>query len=185
MRLLGVVGVAVLAVACGGSSSTQTGAKPSGAVPTCTAVANHVKTLVRKKDDAGDRLVVAFLERCERDGWSEGFKRCVVETESLDKPKRCKDMLSGLQREALDRGIQDAEFGDKDSACHEYVRAVKKLGTCPGYTKDMVEQSVQSAQYYVQEYERAETKEARQYALQSCEDMLRGTQYTLSSCNGP
>jgi hypothetical protein len=185
MRVPGVVGAAVLAVACGGGSKPEPGSPASGPAPTCVAVANHVGKLVRKRDESRDRLRVAFLERCERDGWSDGFKTCVVETESLDKPKRCKELLSSLQREALDRGIQDAEFGSADTACHEYVRVVKKLGSCPNYTKDMVEQYVQTAEYHVQEYDRADTKEARQYALQSCEDMLRRFQYTLSSCNGP
>ncbi len=185
MRFPGVVGAAVVAVACGGGSKPTKGTPAPGPEATCVAVADKVKTLVRKNDESVNRLREVFVERCERDGWSAEFKSCVMGTEALDKPKRCKELLSGLQREALDRGIQDAELGNADNACHEYVRVVKKLGSCPGYTKEMVEQSIQSAEYYVQEYERADTKEARKYALQSCEDMLRSFEYTLSSCNGP
>lgn len=185
MRFPGVVGAAVVAVACGGGSATKPGTPASGPDATCVAVADKVKTLVRKRDEAVDRLREVFVERCERDGWSAEFKACVMATEALDKPKRCKELLSGLQREALDRGIQDAQFGTADTACHEYVRSVKKLADCTGYTKEMVDGQVQSAEYYVQEYERADTREARQYALQTCEDMLRNMQYTLQTCNGP
>jgi hypothetical protein len=185
MRFLGVVGAAVLAVACGGGSKPKPGTTASGPEPTCVAVADKVKKLARKADETVDRLREVFVERCERDGWSAEFKSCVMATETLDKPKRCKELLGGLQREALDRGIQDAEFGSETSACHEYVRVVKKLKNCPGYTKEMVDQSVQSAEYYLEEYMRADNEETRKYTLQSCEDMLRSFQYTISSCNGP
>jgi hypothetical protein len=91
-------------------------------------------------------------------------------------------MLSGLQREALDRGIQDAEYGSSRNSCHDYVRVAKRLGNCSTYTPDVVDQYVRMAEEYLNDYERADNRESRDSYLETCEQSVRMIEDMISGC---
>ena len=102
--------------------------------PTCTAAAEHVRTLIQPTSTRANKIRDVFLERCGVDGWSAEVRECVVATRSLNNPQHCKAKLTVDQRAALDRELSAPPVANVaiqiPPACRDYQVLIEKLGSC-------------------------------------------------------
>jgi hypothetical protein len=102
--------------------------------PTCTAAAEHVRTLLRPASARANRTRDVFAARCQADAWSDEVRACIVATRSVHEPRHCKAQLTADQRDALDHELAAlpaaARVGWAPLACHEYHGLINALGTC-------------------------------------------------------
>jgi hypothetical protein len=101
---------------------------------TCTAAAEHVRTLIRPPSARADRIRDVVAVRCHADAWSDEVRACVVATRSLREPRHCKAQLTADQRAALDHELAAlpaaARVGWAPPACNDYRALIGKLGSC-------------------------------------------------------
>jgi hypothetical protein len=103
--------------------------------PTCTAAAEHVRTLLPRPPSArANRIRDVFVARCHADAWSDEVRACIVATQSLRDPRHCKAQLPAEQRAALDHELAAlpaaVHVGWAPPACNDYRALIDRLGTC-------------------------------------------------------
>jgi hypothetical protein len=97
---------------------------------TCAAVADHVFSLLPDKDDHARRVHDAFAHHCVDDGWPRAAIRCILDEPMLRSGRHCREQLSDLQRERLDRELVEIDDSRVPKPCVLFRTAVDKLGTC-------------------------------------------------------
>ncbi len=164
-RLLALTTIATATAACGGASAKR---PPPAPATTCAATAAQVQRLGRGDPARVARVAAAFADRCTLDGWAADVRACIVTTESADKPKRCKERLSSLQRAALDLAIAEALDAAPKGPCEEYFAMQRQVEQCAGMPKRERDAYVESIQSMRSQYADSGDPEYRSSLETSC-----------------
>jgi len=107
-------------------------------------MADHVFSLLEPKDTSARLVRDTFEHRCDIDHWSEVARSCVAEEPALGSGARCKEHLTGVQRERIEAALHTAPSRagrlqaltgpcddlSLDDNCAAYCRAIYRLATC-------------------------------------------------------
>jgi hypothetical protein len=159
------------------------GAQPSA--PTCTAAAEHVRTLLVPGRERSTRIRDVVAMRCDVDSWSPEVRECVVATTSLRHPRHCKAKLTAAQRVAFDRELAALEAAALRTppACNDYRGLIEKLATCraiPLAARTALEQGYREI---VQTWARGATHDAGALEAQ-CRSMVDGLRQAIAPTCG-
>lgn len=167
-----VAAMVMLLAACRQRSSSET---------SCTAVSEHVLTLMQPADDYAKSVAFAFRSRCEQDSWSTTAKACVMGTTSTDSPKNCRSKLTDEQNQRLDEALTSIEHGRFPAACAQYEKLLEKALAC-----ELLDKTVRAALAANYEKAKAQFKDApdqREFEM-ICQNAIAGLNLAANECPG-
>ena len=119
--------------------------------PGCSAVADHVLSLLEPKDEHARDVRGVFQVRCEQDRWPADVRACVVGTASLKDPKHSKAKLVISERARLDADLSAAAARARDrqvpESCRTYAGILERLMSCdrmPQAARDAMHQGYET-----------------------------------------
>ena len=109
----------------------------SSSEASCTAVSEHVLTLMQPADDYAKAVAFTFRSRCEQDSWSAQAKGCLMGTTSIDSPQNCRAKLTDEQSKKLDDAIATVERGRFPASCTQYEKLLEHALACEVLTREL------------------------------------------------
>jgi hypothetical protein len=125
---------AAIVVACVLAGCWSTTSPAPTPPPTCTAVADHVATLLAPGPGTRD----AILTRCTADHWADDVLRCMLAETAGDR-RHCKQQLTPAQRTALATELATARTPALSTACDQFARTMLSLASCDQLPRGMRE----------------------------------------------
>jgi hypothetical protein len=147
----------------------------------CTAVFDHVLTLMQPVDDYAKSVALAFRLRCEQDSWSAQAKACLLSTTSIDSPKNCRSKLTDEQSQRLDAALDAAEHSRFPASCTQYEKLLEKALACEVLPTRM--RAALKSNYEAKKAEYADAPDLREFAT-ICENAFAGLKQATIECPG-
>lgn len=151
--------------------------------PSCTAVADHVMSLMVPADDYARDVREVFVARCEADKWPAAMRTCLRSTQGIHSPRNCKQQLSGEQAKRLDDDLAVAEQRQRartlPPVCGQYEELLVKVATCDALPQDVRDSLAQKLAAAKQEWTTAPDK-SRYGPI--CASALRAVRLAAASC---
>lgn len=107
-------------------------------VPSCDAMANHVRDMMAPVDAFARGVGDVFAKRCTDDKWSEEARSCIGATQSMTDPQGCKKLLAAEQTKKLETDLDEvARRTTTPIACARYEQALAKILACDKVARDI------------------------------------------------
>lgn len=151
----------------------------------CTAVADHVLSLVVPADAYARDVREVVKTRCEQDAWPAAMRRCLLDTKGIQSPQHCKQQLPAEHAKRLDDDLAAAERREHGRVvppvCLAYEQLIAKVGTCDALPKEVRDSLAQRLAAAKQEWTVAADKSPFGPV---CASALRAVRVAASECPG-
>ncbi len=102
-------------------------------------MAAHVNKLLGEDAEAR-QLQKSFEMRCIDDRWSQGMRKCLTETTSMNSPKNCRMYLNDTQQQRWDGMLAEAAAttaAQLPESCALYATMVQRAQNCESLSREV------------------------------------------------